>query len=64
MIFYSWLDEQAGHIRISAVRQAHGKLPFKCKLNLVGLKKVVDGIYSYDSGLFTNGALNVWQKNI
>jgi len=64
MVYYSWFDEQAGQIRISAVSQVHGKLPFKCKLNRVALSEVVDGIYSNDSGLFTDGALNVWQKDI
>ncbi len=64
MIFYAWLDEQAGQIRISAVSLSHGKLPFGCKLNLTNIESVVSGIFSSDSGLFTNGVLDVWQKNI
>ncbi len=64
MVFYSWFDEQAGQVRISAVSQAHGKLPFKCKLNSVNLSDFVNGIYAGNSGLFTNGELDVWQKDI
>ncbi|MFV1922521.1 MAG: hypothetical protein ACMZ63_07960 [Methylotenera sp.] len=64
MVFYSWFDEQASQIRISAVSQSHGKLPFKCKLNRVKLNEVVNGIYAGDSGLFTKGELDVWQQNI
>lgn len=64
MIFYAWLDEQAGQIRISAVNQKHGKLPFDCKLNEVDLVRIVSGIYTHNSGLFTNGVLDVWQQSI
>ena len=64
MVFYSWFDEQTGHIRVSAVSQTHGKLPFACKINLSKLNQVVDGIYSNNSGLYTTGALDVWQQNI
>ncbi|TQV65575.1 hypothetical protein FKG94_28535 [Exilibacterium tricleocarpae] len=64
MVFYSWFDEQAGQIRISAISQAHNKLPFACELNLTNLSQVVNGIYSEGSGLYTKGALDVWCKNI
>ncbi len=64
LIFYSWLDEQAGQIRISAVRQDHDRLPFKCKLNRVSLSELVNGIYAEDSGLFSKGELDVWQQSI
>ena len=64
MVFYSWFDEQAMQIRISSVSQGHGKLPFMCKLNSVSLNEVVNGIYTENSGLFTLGALDVWQQNI
>lgn len=64
MVFYSWFDEQAGQIRISAVSQTHGKLPFGCKLNQTSLSHLVDGFYADDSGLFTAKALNVWQQSI
>ena len=64
MVFYSWFDEQAGQIRISAVSQKHGKLPFECKLNHVSLDEVVQGIYTEDSGLFTKGVLDVYQQSI
>jgi len=64
MVFYAWLDQEAGQFRICAVSRAHGKLPFKCSLSFVSLYDVVDSIYSLDSGLFTDGNLHVWQKNI
>ncbi len=64
MVFYSWFDEQAGQIRISAVSQMHGKLPFGCKLKLSELTQVVDGIFSNNSGVYTKGALDVWCQNI
>jgi hypothetical protein len=64
MVFYSWFDEQAGQIRMSAVSQAHGKLPFKCKLNQTSLDALVNGVYAKDSGLFSKGALDVWQQDI
>lgn len=64
MVFYAWLDEQAGQFRISSVSQSHSKLPFGCKLNQTELSKVVKGIYASDSGLYTNGALDVWCQNI
>lgn len=63
-VFYSWLDEQAAQIRISAVSQTHEKLPFSCKLNPTNLSQVVNGIYRGDSGLFTKGALDLWCQNI
>lgn len=64
MVFYSWFDEQASQIRISAVSQVHGKMPFSCKLNSTNLSEVVNGIYSNDSGLYTKGVLYVWCQNI
>ena len=64
MVFYSWFDEQASQIRISAVSQSHSKLPFKCKFNYAKLSELVNGIYDEDSGLFTKGELDVWQKSI
>ncbi|WP_444941527.1 hypothetical protein ACJJI3_03590 [Microbulbifer sp. ZKSA004] len=64
MVFYSWLDNQAGQIRISAVSESHNKLPFGCKINMTSLEQVVDDIFSNDSGLYTKGALDVWCKNI
>ena len=64
MVFYSWFDEQAGQVRISAVSQVHGKLPFSCKLNSTNLSEMVNGIYSNDSGLYTKGVLDVWCQNI
>ncbi|WP_444898465.1 hypothetical protein ACJJIX_15940 [Microbulbifer sp. VAAC004] len=64
MVFYSWLDDQAGQIRISAVSEYHFKLPFRCKLNVTSLEQVVNDIFSNDSGLYTKGAQDVWCKKI
>jgi len=64
MIFYSWFDEQAGQIRISSVRENHGRLPFECNTNSVNLNELVNGFYSDDSGLYSKGELDVWQKSI
>ena len=64
MVFYSWFDQQAGQIRISAVNQVHDKLPFKCKLRQVSLNEMVNGIYAENTGLSNNGVLDVWQQNI
>lgn len=64
MVFYSWFDEQAGQIRISAVSQSHGRLPFSCELNSTDLNQVVNGVYSENSGLFTRGVLDIWRQNI
>lgn len=64
MVFYSWFDELASQIRISAVSQTHGKLPFGCDLKLSELMQVVDGIFSNNSGLYTKGALDVWCQKI
>jgi len=64
MVFYSWFDEPAGQIRIAAVSQKHGKLPFSCKLKLAELTQVVEGIFSNNSGVYVKGALDVWCQNI
>jgi len=64
MVFYSWFDEQAGQVRISAVSQVHGTLPFSCRLNSTNLTELVNCIYSNDSGLYTKGVLDVWCQNI
>ena len=65
MVFYVWLDDLAGQIRISAVSKVHQKLPFRCELNLCSLEKIVDSIIKIESGLTVNdGKLNVWQVDI
>lgn len=64
MLFYSWFDQQIGKIRISAVDKRYGILPFGCQLNKVNLNELVNGIYADDSGLFTNGKLDIWQKTL
>ena len=64
MVFYSWFDEQAGQVRMSAVSRVFGKLPFGCKLNVSDLNKVANGIYTGDSSLYTKGVLDVWRVDI
>ena len=64
MVFYAWFDELAGQFRVSSVSQSHNKLPFGCKLNQTDLGKLVKGIYESDSGLYTNGALDIWCQSI
>ncbi len=64
VLFYAWVDEQAGQIRISAVSQSHRKLPFRCELNQVTLNELVNGIYADDSGLYTKGKLDIWQQKV
>lgn len=64
MVFYAWLDELAGQIRLSAVSQCHNALPFGCKLNRTDLNHVVEGIYAGESGLHTTGVLDIWIHNI
>ncbi len=64
LVFYSWLDEKASQIRISAVSQSHGKLPFRNKIAKVGRTELVKCICAIDSGVYKNGILNVWHKNL
>jgi len=64
MWFYSWLDEQAGQLCISAVSQRHEKLPFSCGINEIELKQLVKEIFQGNSGIYTSGKLNLWKKNI
>jgi hypothetical protein len=39
VVFYLWLDEPESHIRMSAVSQIHGKLPFRCKISQASLAR-------------------------
>jgi hypothetical protein len=64
MWFYSWFDEQASQIRISAISERHGQLPFRSEVNLCNMDSLVDGFFKGDSGLFINGSLNVWRSSI
>ncbi|PKF56464.1 hypothetical protein CW748_09720 [Alteromonadales bacterium alter-6D02] len=62
MTFYSWYDEMAGQIRISAVSACHGKLPFRCNVNQVGLGAFIESFYTQSS--IEPYTLNVWLKGI
>ena len=63
-LFYCWLDEMAGQIRVSAIDKSHGKLPFSVKLELCSAHEVAESIKEMDSGSFTNGKLKVWRSDI
>ena len=65
MLFYSWFDEMASQIRLSAISIQHGKLPFGCDIELCELEQLVAGIFAGNSGLFIEpNKLLVWQKQI
>ncbi|MGB0892883.1 MAG: hypothetical protein ACPGUD_00620 [Parashewanella sp.] len=62
--FYCWLDEMAGQLRMSCVSQEYLNLPFKIKLNDVSLMQLTNSLCKYDSGVYSNGALNIWVNAI
>ena len=62
--FYSWLDEMADQLRVSAVSLNHGRLPFGSKTEICSLEKLSDCVVSGKSGIYDTGILNVWAKNI
>jgi hypothetical protein len=64
MIFYSWFDEMAGQIRISAVSESHGKLPFRCNIAIVELSKMIEHISAEISDVAELNTLKVWQSGI
>jgi hypothetical protein len=65
MLFYSWFDEMASQIRVSAVSKKHGKPPFGCNIEPCELEQLVAGIFSGNGGLFIEpNKLLVWQKQI
>ncbi len=64
MWFYSWYDDQAFQLRISAISQVHKELPFRCKLKSVSINQVVKDVFSNSNALASKGKLNVWQTNI
>lgn len=64
MVFYAWYDQQAGQLRMSAVSQSHGRLPFRCALNVVELEVLVAALLREDSGLYSRGALDLWKCSI
>jgi hypothetical protein len=59
-LYYCWLDEMAGQLRISAVSSYHSGLPFAGKINTCTLSVLAQSIIAYDSGTYTKGSLNVW----
>jgi len=64
MVFYCWLDEQAGQIRTSAISASHNKLPFRCNLKSCSSSELAFSIKVNESGLFSCGQLNIWQHVI
>ncbi len=65
MWFYSWFDEQASQLRISAVSNRNETLPFQCKLCICKLSEMVHGIFFGNTGLFSDKKrLNVWKVDI
>jgi len=65
MQFYSWYDQQSGHLRISAVSTTHNRLPFGCAVVKCELHEIVKGLFADNSRLFSEkGELNVWQSGI
>ncbi|QBY05039.1 hypothetical protein E2K93_17135 [Thalassotalea sp. HSM 43] len=64
MIFYSWFDDMAGQIRISAVSESHGKLPFGCIIHDVKLNELIKNINFETSDVAEPYTLKVWQKGI
>ena len=65
MVFYSWLDEQSGQLRTSAVSSRHNKLPFECKYEKCDLESMISVLFTRISGLFDEAVcLKVWQSNI
>lgn len=64
MWFYSWYDDQAFQLRLSAVSQEHKKLPFGCNLKQVSIEDIAQDVINQTNGLMKNNKLNIWQTNI
>jgi hypothetical protein len=64
MWFYSWYDDQAFQLRLSAVSQEHKKLPFGCTLKQVAIEDIAQDVINQTNGLMKNNKLNIWQTNI
>ena len=65
MLFYSWLDEMAGQLRVSAISKIHNKIPFDCKTNYCSLNHLVTMLMNTESGLYNKEkTLNVWCNDI
>lgn len=65
MLLYSWYDEQAGQLRLSAISPAHKNPPFECPIECVEMGFFVENIFTDTSGLNTeNARLFVWTSTI
>ena len=62
MVFYAWVDEMAGQLRVSAVSNSHGHLPFSAQLQNVELIELVNNVSLSCKGVGTKvEAISVWQ---
>ena len=64
MWFYTWYDDQAFQLRLSAVSKKHKKLPFRCNLKQVSMMDVAQDVIDQSNGLLKNNMLNIWKTNI
>jgi hypothetical protein len=60
-LYYCWLDEMAGQLRMGAVSNCHSGLPFGGNVHDCTLPELVQSIVGYDSGTYTKSCLNVWK---
>ncbi len=65
MSFYCWYEELALQIRVGCVSKHHGKLPFRCAVEICSIEELASNIKAGISGLFTDKEeLFVWQVSI
>jgi len=53
MVFYCWVDEQAGQLRFSLVSAFHQKLPFSCTVKIV--EQLADVVSAFLHSPYLNG---------
>jgi len=53
MVFYCWMDEQAGQLRFSLVSAFHQKLPFSCTVKIV--EQLADVVSAFLHSLYLDG---------
>lgn len=63
-VFYSWVDDQAGQLRFSAVVGSNADLPFGCTVRVSTLEEIADDLRRMDTGLSHGLPLNVWTQRI
>ena len=63
-LYYCWLDEMAGQLRMGAISRYHAGLPFGGRVHSCTLLELAQSISKYDSGTYTKGYLNVWKFGI